>query len=258
MNEFMFPNGWNNYINPNNNHKSKNALEKYILRKNYAYIIMIGQFNVIEDYTDIISKTHTLFFDYNWYKPIENLPECIETIIFHDNSLFNTETKNFPPKLKKIKFGKNFSQPLDYLPLSLEELEFSMNSQYACAIENLPSCLKKLTFGNTFNVPINNLPAGLEILSIHSRTFVHELKNLPENLMHLHMNMGPNLNMLCDYAEIKNIPPKLQSITYPYNYSYPIANLPQSVKVVRVSRIYSQDFLTDLKKSYPDKKIFVY
>jgi hypothetical protein len=90
-------------------------------------------------------------------------------------------------------------------------------------------------------------------LSILSNSYSIELNNLPQNLKYLYFY--DQLDYYC-CKEIKSLPNKLVEIRYPYNYSFEITNLPESVEIIRLSFIYP--FIDSVKSTYPDKKIIPY
>lgn len=237
---------------------------KYTSRTNL--IIFKNNFNEpLDDYIDVINKHDKIFLGNSFNNDISILPPNITTIIFHSESVFNQEIKDFPYNLKKIIFGKNFNKPLDYFSASLEELEFEPSSIFNCDLSNLPSSVKKITLGNNFYKSINHLPFNLEYLKISS-SYNEEIKVLPQKLKHLifykdnsslnyYNNDLTSENKKDNYDfEIKNLPPNLIEIKYPQNYSYQITNLPKSLKILKINASY--EFKKNINKSYPDVKIF--
>jgi hypothetical protein len=221
----------------------------YLINKNYLFIKETFQFNLLDKSENI----DTLFFDTNVQdRELTNIPENIKTIIFNDNSKYNSPLNSLPNEIKKIKFGKFFTMPLDNLPDSLEEIEFADESEYNIPLNNLPSSLKKITFGKNYNSSIDNLPYGLEFLNIKSIRFNTKINKFPQKLKKLFFSER-------DYYfehEITNLPEELEEIRYPYDYQFEINSLPKSIKIVRVSSIYK--YVDKLKSNYPDIKIFVY
>ena len=153
-----------------------NNLE-YISRNNL--IIFRDNFNEpLDDYIDVINQHDKIFLGLSFNNDISILPPNITTIIFHTESSFNQEIKDFPCNLKKIVFGKNFNKPLDYFPASLEELEFEPSSMFDHDLYNLPQSVKKITLGINFSKSINHLPSNLEYLKI-STWYNEEIKVFP-------------------------------------------------------------------------------
>lgn len=148
------------------------------------------------------------------------LPDSVEKIICHDNSLFNLKIKNYPKKLKYLKFGTYFNQSVDFLPDKLEYLKF----------------------GNDFNQPIKNLPNKLEYLYLGQR-FNHDLDFLPESIITLEFdyfyvffsksldNLPFNLKSLSLSSKIYDNNNKLLSIVTPNYYN----NLPDNISFLRIS-----------------------
>jgi len=239
--------------------KSKTkAKENFIMRGDIVYFFT-HKFSIdlnldLLNYSDILTHCKTIIFDKNYDNiKIGHLPINIENIIFNDESQYNRSIDNYPFNLKKIKFGNCFSQPLDNLPSSLEELEFASDSEFNCPINDLPNLIKKIVFGKYFNMLLNNLPPNLEYLSILSNCYSHELKNLPLNLKYLYFYDEPDY-YCC--KEIKLFPNKLIEIRFPFNYSFEIKNLPESVEIIRIS--YKYLFANELRSNYPEKKIIIY
>jgi hypothetical protein len=205
------------------------------------------------NFTEEINGCVTIFISRSYNCSISLLPDSIENIVFDDNSVYDLPVENLSHNVKTIKFGKYFARPLDNLPDSLESIEFSGNSMYNLPLDNLPSSIKKITFGKNFNTPIRNLPNNLECLKILSKCFSLELKNLPSGLKYLYFY--DEIDLIYD-KEINCLPDGLIEIRYPYYYSYEIKNLPESVRVIRVSTCYK--YLDELKNNYPNKKIYIY
>ena len=220
----------------------------------------------LDDYIHIINNHDTIFFGKSFNNDISILPPNITTIIFHSESEFNQEIKDFPYNLKKIVFGKYFSKSLEYFPVSLEELEFEPESIFDNDLSNLPPSVKKITLGTNFSKPINYLPTNLEYLKI-STLYNEEIKVFPNKLKHLifyenntNKNYSQTWNNTTEIEikyykfEIKNLPHNLIEIKYPQKYSYPIENLPQSLKILKINDDY--EFKKNIKKSFPDVKIY--
>jgi len=250
--------------------------KKYISRNNL--ILFNDDFNDrLDDYINIINEHNTIFFGKSFNNNISILPPNITTIIFHSESEFNQEIKDFSYNLQKIVFGKNFSKSLEYFPVSLEELEFEPQSVFNNDLSNLPPSVKKITLGRNYSKPLNYLPFNLEYLKISS-SYNEEIKVFPQKLKHLIFYedfytdkkiyiedvctsknyMWYNLTQIDkNYEfEIKNLPPNLIEIKYPEKYSYPIENLPQSLKILKINGDYQ--FKKNIKKSFPDVKIYYY
>jgi hypothetical protein len=236
---------------------------KYISRNNL--IVFKDNFNEpLDDYIKVINKHDKIFLGNSFDNDISILPPNITTIIFHSKSVFNQEIKDFPNNLKKIVFRKNFNKPLDYFPVSLEELEFEPASTFNYDLSNLPQSVKKITLGTNFSKPINHLPSNLEYLKI-STLYNEEIKVFPQKLKHfIFYDNNKYLNYYLDTMsetkknnyefEIKKLPHNLIEIKYPLNYSYPIENLPKSLKILKINDGY--EFKKNIQKSFPDVKIY--
>ena len=238
--------------------------KKYICRNNL--ILFKDDFNDrLDDYIHIINEHDTIFFGKSFNNDISILPPNITTIIFHSESVFNQEIKDFPYNLKKIVFGKEFTKSLDYLPASLEELEFEYCSEFNYDIFNLTPSIKKITFGQNYSKPLNCLPSNLEYLKISS-LYNEEIKVFPQKLKYLifykdtptNDYYADNTTQINEYYkfEIKNLPHSLIEIKYPHKYSYPIENLPKSLKILKINDNYQ--FKKNIKKSFPDVNIYYY
>lgn len=215
-----------------------------------------------EEFLEITKNCDTLILGEKFKSDISKIPENIKYIIFSDCNNFCEDPNymscfykgyNFHNSVKKIRFRDDFNESIDNLPSSLEELEFSPNSIFNKSVDNLPCTLKKITFGKHFNIPINNLPQNLEYLNIQSEYFSVELKNIPPGLKYLFFNSNPKYSY---EKKIEGLPEGLIEITYPFEYPFEINNLPNSVKIIRISNIYK--YVYELKLMYPNKKIIVY
>jgi len=207
----------------------------------------------LSDYLNELEGYKTIFISETYNRTIGTLPSTIENIMFDNNSIFDQPIDNLRPGIKTIKFGCKFSQNLDNLPDGIESIEFSEFSEFNKPLDNLPTSLKKITFGKFFNTPCNNLPRNLECLQLLSKSYSLELKNLPPGLRYLYFYDD---NDFIYSKEIIGLPDKLIEIRYPYKYDYEIKNLPESVKIVRVSSCYK--YSDEFRNNFPNKKLYIY
>jgi hypothetical protein len=153
-------------------------------------------------------ETKTLTFNQKFNEKIQNLSEGIEKIIFLENLL-------------KISI---FNQPLDNLPNSLIDLYLGFAFSYP--VDNLPNGLKYLRLGHAFNHPIDNLPINLtHLIFCHQSIFNHPVDKLPNSLTHLHFGFHFN-------QPINNLPINLIRLTLNNSFTYPVINLPITVKEI--------------------------
>jgi len=151
--------------------------------------------NSIDPLSEIDGLTHICFGKY-FNKSIDNLPNCIESIVL--DTKFNLDIAKFPANLKSIEFGYNFNKKcefpdtltsikfgasfnciIDRLPVNLEVLEFGM--KYDKPLCALPNTLKKLVLGYYFNHPIYDYPASLRSIC-YGFYYNFQLNNLPNDL----------------------------------------------------------------------------
>ncbi len=104
-------------------------------------------------------------FGVNFNCPIMNLPNSVESIMFHGGS-FNYSIDNLPNNLKVLFLCSRYNQPLDYLPHGLEILMFQCGSIYSHRLDNLPASLKVLEIPIIYNHEIDCLPDSIEDLRI--------------------------------------------------------------------------------------------
>lgn len=149
------------------------------------------------------------------------LPDSVEKIICHDYSIFNFKIKNYPKKLKYLKFGICFNQPVDNLPDKLEYLKFGDN--FNQPIKNLPDKLEYLYLGQCFNHDLDFLPESVITLEFyyHSMFFSKSLDNLPISLKSLLLS-----------STVYDNNNKLSVITTNY-YN----NLPDNISFLRISNL---------------------
>lgn len=231
-------------------------------------IIFRNEFNEsIYDYIQIINTHKTIYLGRKFNLDISLIPENISTIIFDPDSLFDQEIKDLNVNVKKIIFGNNFNKRLEYLPDGIEELEFRQESIFNSDLSNLPNSIKKITLGYNYSLPINCLPSGLEYLKICS-LYKQEIKVFPKNLKYLfYYTFNDNrysfpdiynnseINDLFNFS-LLNFPQNLIEIRYPENYQYLIEKLPESIKIIHISKNYK--FIQELKNNYPYTKIYIY
>lgn len=246
--------------------------KNFICRNNL--IIFIRDFNEpLNNYIEIINNHDTIFFGRLFNKDISILPPNITCIIFSSDSEFNQEIKDFPFNLKKIFFGNKFNKNLEYLPNSLEELEFYSFSEFNNDLSNLPTSIKKITLGKNYSKELNNLPSNIEYLKLCSN-YKHNIKVFPVKLKYLnfyeydkddniyndfyrkqssstsyeHYSYNTN-NILHINFNISNLPDGIIEIVYPKNYLFPIENLPNSLKIIKIN--FNYKFIEKLKNDYP-------
>ena len=119
---------------------------------------------------EIPLNINSVYF-YEFYYPIEELPNTIEHIQIHKG--FNHPVDKLGDHLKSIDFGWNFNQPVD----------------------DLPSSLEKVVFYSSFTYPINNLPSNIKFIHIFNPKYnLESIKTLPKSLILLQLGMDNNLH----------------------------------------------------------------
>ena len=161
-------------------------------------------------------------FGYKFNHSVDNLPQNLQELIFHDDSQFNKSIDNLPKSLISLKLEYKFNHSVDNLPQKLQELVFTDSSQFDKPIDNLPNNLISLKLGYLFNHSVNNLPKKLqELVFANNSKFNKPIDNLPNSLISL------KLGYLFDYS-INNLPQNLIELIFcpESNFDQPIDNLP--------------------------------
>jgi len=204
-------------------------------------------------FIDIIKEQNLKYIEFcpSFNQSIDNLPDCIETIIFSVNSEFNQPLDNLPSRLKHLELYDEFNQPLDYLPVGLKTL--LINAYFNHPLNNLPSTLEHLQIKGEFNYPLDNLPLGLkklEIMDIYDNNDYYSkiiVRNYDKNIT----KFSYPLNYLPDGLEYLDISAKI--------YNHKITKLPISMKKLIMHKNYCIDIesLENLKNKFPNVEISI-
>lgn len=238
---------------------------KMTMRKNY--IEFDDSFN--ENLDILVNyKLKVIKFGFIFNKSVDNLPDCINTIIFGE--AFNTEIHNFPILLKKIYFGYSFNQDLN-LPKGITTLHLGNNfnkniknlqsnlisfgiNYYTLNLTKNQKSLKTLKITSYFD-EINNIyipdsvtelllvcKSGFDIPNHINKVYSGYIKNdvldLPESITHMNnckMKILPVNLVEVEFnhyfnSEILFFPETLKKIKFGYKYDFPLDNLPESLE----------------------------
>lgn len=207
-----------------------------------------------------------IFLGDKFNKPIDNLPDSVEEIVFSYYSKFKFENAskwplslrkldlsklnwnipllNLPSRIEKLTLPYHFNKRLNY-PAGLKRLEFGLRFNQELGI--LPDGLKKLYFGDHFNQRLDNLPAGLKKLKL-GMCFNQFLDNLPVGLEHLSLGkyslsldfLPSNLRFMrinvCQ-NRLDNLPDSLKVLELS-EVNTDINLLPDSIEILKLNKIF--------------------
>jgi hypothetical protein len=181
-----------------------------------------------------------LEFGSSFNYPIDNLPNCIESINFPIYSEFNQPINNLPSSLNSLHLPQYFNQPIDNLPPNLKTL--CIQEYFNQSIDCLPIGLEYLEIKGNFNQPINNLPSSLKSLIIKDQDTSITNWN---NLYSLHSKFNQTLDNLPEYLEYLEVSNKY--------FMQKINILPKNLKVLSLHNDYIDKIklIENLKQKYP-------
>lgn len=178
-------------------------------------------------------------FNAAFNKPIDDLPDTLEEIIFCKNSRFNQFIKKMPSKLRVLHFGDYYNKPLN-LPTSLKILHFSNNSKFNEEIKYNYN-LEKIYFGKHFNKSINNLLSNTNIRVIkftNKSEFNFGINAASYTLEYIHF--GKTFNQILEleyFTKLTKLKFYLKSV---FNSNI---TLPENIEIIHFGKHFNNEFI---------------
>lgn len=188
-------------------------------------------------------------FGYAFNKPIDNLPDTVEILVFCKNSRFNQFINKFPKKLREVYFGDNYIKPLLHIPPCVKIIHFSNNSKFDDTIAYSQQ-LEEIYFGKAFSKDISPIfDTCIRIIRFHTSSMFNSKFNGNSNSLEV-VIFGKKFNQTIDLSESH----ALKSIKFhnKSKFNRALDKLPPNLKVLNLGREFNNilqipNSLTSLK-----------
>jgi len=248
--QFLLPNEYITIDGQKSHCLMTEVKDNVTLEKKLAVLYIYDSLPLDPNFITLLETNNCKILDFQneFNHSIDNLPNCIEAIIFPTYSKFNQPINNLPNSLNYLELPQYFNQPIDNLPPNVKTL--CIQEFFNQSIDYLPLSLEYLEIHGNFNQPVDNLPSSLKSLIIKDQEitvynynslyslnskFNQTLDNLPDNLEYL------------EYLEVSNM-----------HFIQKINILPQNIKILLLNKEYYLDkieSLESLKQRFPNIKI---
>jgi len=193
--------------------------------------------------------------DLSMYTSLKNLTVTVE---YYYSWKFSTTNLVLPQSLETITFGKNFNVRIDYIRFYNNLHTIIFGDSFNQSLENVsfPPSIKNITFGIAFNMSLNEvkLPVNLETLKF-GKNFNQSLDKVFFGNSLQSIIFGEKFNQSLDKVLF---PESLQWIAFGYEYNQSLDNLPQTLKKLSFSQIYSDLTNTPFSLELIEIEVFYY
>lgn len=184
------------------------------------------------------------------------------------NKKSSFDMKLIPNSVEELELGDKFNQIIDYLPSNLKVLNIGSLFNYKIDHKILPDTVEKIFFGYCYNRSLFEYPSNLKTLKF-GRNFSCNLINLPNKLVSLEMGEKFNAKLklpqsleilnFSEYGEFSydlELPDSIKIIKLPREYNNKLANIPKSLKLIKLSK--SNEKIVDLlmESNYPGMIVY--
>lgn len=161
-----------------------------------------------------INLPKELIFSEGFNDYINNLPECVEKLIFGLATKKNISNYKFENLITKEKLFDDFysiskfnNNSINNLPNTIKWIIFPCESTFNTEIKRLPTLLELLVLGKNYSKKLNNLPNNLKYFFYFIQNYNDNIKFIPETIEHVGIITNNN-------KSLENIPSNTKLLKY--------------------------------------------